>query len=454
MTVLAQSTTYSDKHDIPCLLKIQPREGAVGRRTPLNVGVVLDTSGSMKDAGKFEHAVAAIQAVADMLEPGDSLNLTTFDDEAHDVAAGLKNGQQARAFLADLEPSGYTDMWGGLEKGVALLRGQSVTGRPVANFDPTAKRVMLLMSDGEVNRGLHQSTDALVAKLEPLLLLESDQKITLYAIGLGKEFNAQLIGRLARLCGTEPFHMLDAGRTQSLCRDIFTEASASVAVGLELIVEPKNGAAVTDWKGGNRSGDRVALGDLALGSVVTLTFTLDTKRLGVTREHRDAGMVKVFDWYVTFKTVDADGGFVRDMIRDGFGLIVADRASGDIQLPVLDNAEVLVTVAKRAYAEALQGIIPKTRLLKDVKEAYALLMAEREKLHALRERVGPGNADLEKMIAGADKWVVKLAAGGASRDAIPTEYPLDREMLAAADELASAAMTNTGRKAAKLEEII
>src|SRR5216683_5168935 len=57
-------------------------DGAGGPRLPLNLGVVLDRSGSMYDERRLEFVVDAVKFLVDNLNPDDKVAVVAFADKA------------------------------------------------------------------------------------------------------------------------------------------------------------------------------------------------------------------------------------------------------------------------------------------------------------------------------------------------------------------------------------
>src|SRR5579883_2735229 len=66
----------------------QGAAGGQGGRLPLNLGVVLDRSGSMYDERRLEFVIEAVKFLIDNLEPDDRVAIVAFADKAQVVASG------------------------------------------------------------------------------------------------------------------------------------------------------------------------------------------------------------------------------------------------------------------------------------------------------------------------------------------------------------------------------
>ena len=57
-------------------------QGGAGARLPLNLGVVLDRSGSMYDERRLEFVIEAVKFLIDNLNPDDQVAVVAFADKA------------------------------------------------------------------------------------------------------------------------------------------------------------------------------------------------------------------------------------------------------------------------------------------------------------------------------------------------------------------------------------
>ena len=135
------------------------------RDVPVNVGILLDTSGSM--SGKMASATEAINQFLQNIHKDDDIFLMTFSngvDVAQDFTSDRK--KLARA-LASLRIGGGTQLYDGLEKALSKLEK--------GKHD---KKAILLLSDGVVG-----SNKARIAALEDRI---HASEALIYALGTGQ----------------------------------------------------------------------------------------------------------------------------------------------------------------------------------------------------------------------------------------------------------------------------
>src|SRR5437868_4508163 len=88
------------------------------RRTPLNLAVVLDRSGSMTGA-KIEKARQAAMGVVDQLAPGDIFSFISYSDRAEVVlpAQQVEDKEALKEQISRVRPGGSTALYAGVQAG-------------------------------------------------------------------------------------------------------------------------------------------------------------------------------------------------------------------------------------------------------------------------------------------------------------------------------------------------
>lgn len=240
-------------------------------RRPVNLALVMDSSGSMAEEGKMEAARGAAQALVHQLGPADTLALVTFDDRAW-VRIPTTSARDADALataIDGLSPGGGTNLSDGLERGLAELDRADLRG----------VRRLVVLSDGMANLG---ETDP--AALTRLASAHVDEGISVSALGVGLAFNEDLLAAMADAGG---------GRYQFADRPedlgvLFREelARASRVVGQELSVRLRMAPGVrVVWApaGVDVAGDGLTafLGDLHSGETRRIVVKLSAPETNV-----------------------------------------------------------------------------------------------------------------------------------------------------------------------------
>lgn len=200
--------------------------------------VVLDRSGSMRGL-KIEHARQAVRDLLADLSPQDRFALVSYADEAH-VHTDLYPVTDDRRMRLDavvqrIRPGGGTNLGAGLHKGMELLAGSAPGGNV---------RQIILISDGLANKGI---TDP--AQLGKLASRAINQEFAVSTVGLGAEFNEQLMTAIADQ-GTGTYYYLEnPAAFGEVFRAEFRGARSLAAAGLEVRVPLGDGLQLTDAGG-------------------------------------------------------------------------------------------------------------------------------------------------------------------------------------------------------------
>jgi len=152
---------------------------------PCAVALVVDTSGSMGDAGKMTAVHAGLRAFAERLRPDDQVALIGFDNEAT-VRERLRprgDGEWLRAAIERLAPGGGTNLHAGLMLGLDELSRRT---------ERNGSRRVVLLTDGIANQGV---TDP--ARILTDAQRKAEAAIDIATIGVGQNLDVALLQRLA-----------------------------------------------------------------------------------------------------------------------------------------------------------------------------------------------------------------------------------------------------------------
>ena len=185
---LVRATWHSTRHVAVSLLA--PRAEGGQARTPLDLALVLDRSGSMA-GDKWPRAVAAARAAIARLRPGDRVAVVVYDDQVDTVLpsrpAGPETRQRFDAAIAAIGPRGTTDL------GAGWLTGCGLIGHP--SEEPRLRRCLLL-TDGLANVGITDPAE-LAGHARELRALG----VTTSTFGVGDDYHEHLLGTLADAAG-------------------------------------------------------------------------------------------------------------------------------------------------------------------------------------------------------------------------------------------------------------
>jgi Ca-activated chloride channel homolog len=387
------------------------------RRPPVNLTLVLDTSGSMEGEA-IAAARGAARALIERMRDGDRVAVVTFHSTAavlvpsSVLAAGSRREIDAK--LAAIEARGTTAMADGLALGVA----QAIAGQREGAID----RIVLL-GDGVPN-------DA--APIPATIAQARAARISITTLGLGIDFDPLLLGTIARDTGGVYRYLDEPTAVAEVFERELLRMRQVAARNLQLRLRPGPGVTVTAVPGlpALGPGAPVVLGDLAAGEHrdVIVTIAVDARR--------DRAVVELLDAVLTFE--DAIGGS-GDRERTAYASARASVDAGAVAASVRTDITVARSLATaagailHAIAVARAGEVERARAILDAAEAEARAAAEvtgdaellglaaqmaalRPHLSELVQVVLAGDVPrLERAPAPAAERVLREVHGGATR---------------------------------------
>src|SRR5216684_1371252 len=126
---------------------------------PLRIGMLLDTSNSIRDRIKFEQD-ASVNFLFSVLRRGkDEAFVMTFDDEPQVVQAFTPDTGKLRDQILRTRAGGGTAVYDAIYE--ACVKELSHPPRPPGDQPDVVRRVMILISDGDDNLSTHTRTEAI-----------------------------------------------------------------------------------------------------------------------------------------------------------------------------------------------------------------------------------------------------------------------------------------------------
>ena len=199
-------------------------------RPPMNIALVIDRSGSMGGPRIVAARNAAMMAI-DRLSPRDIVSVISYDDKVEvEIPATKANDPRAiKDKIARLTPRGSTAIWAGMQKGAEEIRKFK---------SPAMVNKIILLSDGLANVGPSKPDD-----FRRLGLALAQEGITVSTIGLGTEYNEELMAGLAKSSeGTHKFVAEPADLAQFFARE-FDDAQNVVAQDIIIHIDLAPGIA-------------------------------------------------------------------------------------------------------------------------------------------------------------------------------------------------------------------
>ena len=192
-------------------------------RAPLNIALVIDRSGSMSGQ-KIERAKeAAIQAIR-RLGSRDIVSVITFDNNIDVLipATRVSNLEDMERKIRSIQPGGTTAIHAGVTKGAEEVR---------KFFERGIVNRVILLSDGQANVG--PSTPAQLGELGRTL---GGRGITVTTLGLGTDYNEDLMARLASASDGNHKFIESANEIAEIFQKEFNTALSVVAQDVQCVV--------------------------------------------------------------------------------------------------------------------------------------------------------------------------------------------------------------------------
>lgn len=228
-------------------------------RPPMELALVIDTSGSMAGA-KIENARRAAATLVNDLKDGDIVALDTFSDTARTVVPPTRLTAESRARLLHavgaLGVSGSTNMFDGL-----TLAESQVAAAPATH----SLRRIVVISDGIANVG-PSSPETLGAIAERGLRFRA--QIT--SLGVGNDYDERTLNALAVRSSGRLYHLGEPREMANILRSELALLNATIASDSFVEIVPAPGVALVgadgvraDWHDGGSL--RIPLGALHAG---------------------------------------------------------------------------------------------------------------------------------------------------------------------------------------------
>ena len=180
-----KSAVSAEPGDFHVLVRLQGTPNAHVARTPLNVALVIDRSGSMGD-GKLDEAKRCAYDFLCRMSGKDRVAVVVYNHHVQTLLP-LTTVDAARTqikqLLEQVETGGYTALHEGWLRGAELLAPHA--GRTAVNH-------VVLLTDGQANRGLTDVSE-IFAQVGAL----AAAGVTTTTVGLGAEFNEELLTAMA-----------------------------------------------------------------------------------------------------------------------------------------------------------------------------------------------------------------------------------------------------------------
>ena len=330
-------TPFWDSRNDILRIGIKAREVPERRRQDVNLTLVVDVSGSMKEQGKLRMVQDALEVLIDELDRFDTVAIVAYNTDARVVLepTEVDDRGEIKEAIDRLSAGGSTNAEAGLLLGYQLAD---------ESFSRDGVNRVILLSDGVANVG-NTGPESILDEIGD----QARRGIDLVTIGVGiSTYNDVLLEQLADQGDGWYAYVDTTDEAERLFRDQLTTSLETVARDVKVQVEfdpdlveeyrligfENRGLDDEDFRD-----DSVDAGDINAGHSVTALY-----EVALTRDayRTDEGFATV-----RLRWTDAESGRVEEIAGDVSSTLLADRF-------VESSAEFQLVSAVAAYAEVLR----------------------------------------------------------------------------------------------------
>lgn len=329
-----------------------------GVRTPMNLCLVIDRSGSM-EGPPLDYVKNACAYVLDMLTPNDVLSIVTFEETVEVLMPPQRvtNKDLIRDGIQRIMPGNTTDLFGGMSLGAQQVATMSEPGR-------TSR--LIVLSDGDPTAGI-KDFSSLVGQAAEI----KSRGITCTFLGFGPDYNEELLAAMAKRSGGNYYYIPRPEMIPEVFRTELEKLMTVVASNLRLNFKLARWVSMRAPEQRDSGELEIQLADLERGSVIQQLVDLDFTNhpLG---HYRVCGGKLTYDDSVSGRTETVDIDLVLEFSAD------AARYAAPVDPRVAQASE--IAFASKAVEKTIMGL--KTHQLtamgavQELQKTQALLLSQ------------------------------------------------------------------------------
>jgi Ca-activated chloride channel family protein len=337
----------SMEQELKLLIRLTAPAGTARKRKPLNLGVVIDRSGSMAGE-KLENTKRAVKTLITHLGPEDYLSLVQFDDNSEVLLepALVKDKHALHSLVDRIECGGSTNLSAGWLQGIKQIDGHA---------SPERISRCLLLTDGEANVGIQD--------LPTLALLggstRKERGIVTTTLGFGEGFNEDLLTAIAKNAGGAFYFVDTPEQAPAIFKEELQGLLQLVAQNIEVVLTPQEPVTmVAQWTDfpakAQAKGIVFALGDAYAGEEKNLLVSLRIPGL------KELGPATVASLSISFMEIGTAEVSSKVITHTAVRVHVTDEASARDAQPEVEVLEqyglhLAAKARKQAISEADAG---------------------------------------------------------------------------------------------------
>ncbi len=233
-----------------------------GGRTPMNLCLVIDRSGSM-EGQPLEFVKQACTHVVDLLTPNDVLSIVTFEEmvEVLMPPQQVTNKDMVKAGISRLQAGNTTNLYDGI----------SLAMQQVLQFIETNRATrMIVLTDGDPTAGIKDYT-ALVTHAGEL----RNRGISVTFLGFGPDYNEELLAGMAKKAGGNYYFIPQPQLIPEIFRSELEKLMTTVTRNMSLELKLARWVQMRSPQQATDGTVTIPLADMERGSVIQQVIDLE-----------------------------------------------------------------------------------------------------------------------------------------------------------------------------------
>ena len=195
---------------------------------PISVGILVDTSASMK--GKMDRVQEAVNQFCQASNPGDEFFMITFSDDPHLLTDFTGATEDLQKELLYAQPKGQTSLLDAIYMGIGKMRQAKY-----------AKKALLIVSDGGDNHSRYGEREVRAAVKESDVMLYAIGTFDRYVPTQEEAMGPALLSSVAETTGGRAFVLQDPREMPNVARRIGIELRTQYVLGYRPEKTPHDG---------------------------------------------------------------------------------------------------------------------------------------------------------------------------------------------------------------------